>query len=97
MTLPPAQGGQQFAPSRATTPVQSVIWPIQAGGGPWTVVPNTYGVPCIRGGVIGGGGRGNIDEYMVIEGDGKIAGLADAEKYMVDMLDNYVQATSDQS
>ncbi len=77
--------------------VQSVIWPIQAGGGPWTVVPNTYGVPCIRGGVIGGGGRGNIDEYMVIEGDGKIAGLADAEKYLVDMLDNYVQATSDQS
>ena len=77
--------------------VQRVIWPIQGGGGPWTVVPNTFGVPCIRGGVIGGGGRGNVDEYMVIEGDGKVAGLADVEKYLVDMLDNYVQATSEQS
>ena len=77
--------------------VQRVIWPIQGGGGPWTVVPNTFGVPCTRGGVIGGGGRGNVDEYMVIEGDGKVAGLADVEKYLVDMLDNYVEATSQQS
>lgn len=75
--------------------VDSMIWPIQASGGPWTAVPNTFGVPCVRGGVIGGG-RGNIDEYMVIESDGKVAGLADMEKYMVDLLYNYVQAASGQ-
>ena len=28
MTLPPAQGGQQFAPSRATTPVKSQNTPV---------------------------------------------------------------------
>lgn len=67
------------------------IWPIQTGGGPWTVVPNTFGVPCIRGSAIGGGGRGNVDEYMVIEGDGKVAGLADVEKYLVDLVYNYAQ------
>lgn len=65
--------------------VDTVIWPIQAGGGPWTVVPNRFGVPCIRGGAIGGGG-GSVDEYLVIEGDGKVAGLADTEKYHVDLL-----------
>lgn len=68
--------------------VDTVVWPIQAGGGPWTAVPNAFGVPCIRGGVVGGGGRGNVDEYMVIEGDGKVAGLADVEKYLVDLVYN---------
>jgi acetylornithine deacetylase/succinyl-diaminopimelate desuccinylase-like protein len=62
------------------------VWPIQGGGGPWTVVPNALGVPCVRGGVIGGGAARPIDEYMVIEGDGTIAGLAEAEKFMVDQL-----------
>lgn len=70
--------------------VDTEVWPIQAGGGPWTVVPNAFGVPCVRGGVIGGGSRGNV-EYMVIEGDGKVAGLADVEKYLVDLLYNYAQ------
>jgi acetylornithine deacetylase/succinyl-diaminopimelate desuccinylase-like protein len=65
--------------------IDTVTWPIQAGGGPWTVVPNRFGVPCIRGGAIGGGG-GSVDEYLVIEGDGKVAGLADTEKYHVDLL-----------
>ena len=66
--------------------VDSIIWPIQAGGGPWTVVPNTFGVPCIRGSALGGGNSAVVDEYMVIEGDGKVAGLSDVEKYYVDLL-----------
>jgi hypothetical protein len=71
--------------------VNSATWPIQAGGGPWTVVPNEFNVPCIRGGVIGGGG-GSIDEYLVIEGDGKVAGLAETEKYHVDLLYAYARS-----
>jgi acetylornithine deacetylase/succinyl-diaminopimelate desuccinylase-like protein len=71
--------------------VDTVIWPIEAGGGPWTAVPNVFGVPCVRGGVIGGGNRGAVDEYMVIEGDGKVAGLADVEKYLVDLLFGFAQ------
>ncbi|MGD9147160.1 MAG: M20/M25/M40 family metallo-hydrolase [Anaerolineae bacterium] len=71
--------------------VEASVWPIQAGGGPWTAVPNAFGVPCIRGGAIGGGGRGNVDEYMVIEGDGKVAGLADVEKYLVDLVYAFCQ------
>ena len=72
--------------------VDREVWPIQSGGGPWTAVPNAFGVPCVRAGVIGGGAGRAVDEYMVIEGDGKIAGLADAEKFMVDMLYNYARA-----
>jgi acetylornithine deacetylase/succinyl-diaminopimelate desuccinylase-like protein len=68
------------------------VWPIQGGGGPWTVVPNAFGVPCVRGGVIGGGSARPVDEYLVIEGDGRIAGLAEAEKYMVDQLFDYALA-----
>ena len=72
--------------------VDTEIWPIQAGGGPWTAVPNAFGVPCIRGSAVGGGGRGNVNEYMVIEGDGKVAGLADLEKYLVDLVYNFAGA-----
>ncbi len=72
--------------------VQPDVWPIQAGGGPWTAVPNVFDVPCIRGGTIGGGGGGTVDEYMVIEGDGRVAGLSDVEKYHVDLLYNFARA-----
>jgi acetylornithine deacetylase/succinyl-diaminopimelate desuccinylase-like protein len=68
--------------------VDHTVWPIQGGGGPWTVIPNRFGVPCVRGGAIGGGAGRPVDEYMVIEGDGKIAGLAEVEKYYVDLLYN---------
>jgi len=74
--------------------VTADVWPIQAGGGPWTVVPNAFNVPCVRGGAIGGGGGGATDEYLVIEGDGKVAGLAEAEKYHVDLLYNVAAALS---
>jgi acetylornithine deacetylase/succinyl-diaminopimelate desuccinylase-like protein len=74
--------------------VDREVWPIQSGGGPWTAVPNAFGVPCVRGSVIGGGAGRAVDEYMVIEGDGKLAGLADAEKFMVDLLYNYARALS---
>jgi acetylornithine deacetylase/succinyl-diaminopimelate desuccinylase-like protein len=68
------------------------IWPIQAGGGPWTAVPNAFGVPCLRGGVVGGGSGGATDEYLVIESGNKIAGLADAEKFHVDLLFNFARS-----
>jgi len=74
--------------------LDAAIWPIEAGGGPWTVVPNAFDVPCVRGGVIGGGRRSAVDEYMVIEGDGNVAGLADMEKYYVDLVYAYAQTAA---
>jgi acetylornithine deacetylase/succinyl-diaminopimelate desuccinylase-like protein len=70
-------------------------WPIQAGGGPWTAVPNAIGVPCLRGAVPGGGSGAATDEYLVIESGNAIAGLADAEKFHVDLLYNYARSAGD--
>jgi acetylornithine deacetylase/succinyl-diaminopimelate desuccinylase-like protein len=74
--------------------VPADVWPIQAGGGPWTAVPNAVGVPCIRGGVIGGGNGAATDEYLIIESGNKVAGLADAEKFHVDLLYNYAKSAT---
>ena len=65
--------------------LEADVWPIQAGGGPWTVLPNAFSVPCLRG-AIPGYGVGGDDEYFVIEGNGKVAGLVDVEKAHVDLL-----------
>jgi acetylornithine deacetylase/succinyl-diaminopimelate desuccinylase-like protein len=72
--------------------VDREVWPIQGGGGPWTAVPNAFGVPCVRGSVIGGGSGRVVDEYLVIEGDGKVSGLAESEKFMVSLLDSFSKA-----
>lgn len=64
---------------------QPSVWPIQAGGGPWTAVPNALGVPCLRGSVPGGG-RGGNDEFLAIDDSPTLAGLATMEKFHVDLL-----------
>ncbi len=64
---------------------EPVVWPIQPGGGPWTAVPNAFGVPCLRG-AVPGGGTGGDDEYLVIDGNERTAGLADTEKFHTDLI-----------
>jgi acetylornithine deacetylase/succinyl-diaminopimelate desuccinylase-like protein len=71
--------------------VNSLIWPIQGGGGPWTVIPNAFNVPCVRGGSIGGGVSRPVDEFIVIEGNRNISGLIESEKYMVDLVLNLAE------
>lgn len=72
------------------------VWPIQAGGGPWTVIPNMYNVPFVRGGAIGGGALCPVDEYYVIEGDGIVAGMIEAEKYLIDLIYNLAEPLNTQ-
>ena len=62
-----------------------VVWPIQAGGGPWTAVPRAFDVPCVRG-AVPGGGRLGVDEYLVTEGDERVAGLAETERCHAEAL-----------
>lgn len=73
---------------------RSEVWPIQAGGGPWTAVPRAFGVPCVRG-AVPGGGRLGVDEYLVIDGDERIAGLAETERCHVEALVTVAAALSD--
>ncbi|MDQ3549479.1 MAG: M20/M25/M40 family metallo-hydrolase [Chloroflexota bacterium] len=91
-TSPSDPGVQAVLDTLRDWNVPARVWPIQAGGGPWTVVPNTFDVPCIRGAAIGGGGAGATNEYLVIDGDGMVAGLADTEKFHVDALYAYARS-----
>jgi acetylornithine deacetylase/succinyl-diaminopimelate desuccinylase-like protein len=91
-TTPPSDPGvQAMLETLRAWNSEPVVWPIQPGGGPWTVVPNAFNVPCIRGGAIGAGG-GSLNEYYVIEGNDTVAGLAEVEKYHVDLLYAFARA-----
>ena len=70
--------------------IEPAIWPRSAGSSPqaqYTRAP--LNLPACDGG-LGHGGRAHaVDEYFVIEGNDKVAGLADCEKSMVDILFAY--------
>ena len=76
---------------------QSVLWPTQPFGGPWAHYPNKLGVPAINGGGLGHGGRGGAaaDEYFVLESDGSVAGMLEAERYFVDLVFRFAELASD--
>lgn len=68
----------------------AIVWPMVAFGGPWAHVPKVLGIPALRGAGPGFGDRAaTSNEFYVVEGDGKVAGLADTENFYVDLLDNY--------
>ena len=67
-----------------------MVWPYQGGGGPWSLFKSELGIPIVRQAGLGGGGRRDRgDEYLLIDGDGKVAGLAEAEKSQVDIVHAY--------
>jgi hypothetical protein len=67
---------------------EPVVWPIQPFGGPWAHVPRRLGVPAL--GSVGLGysanGGGSANEYLVLESDGRVAGLVEAETFFADLL-----------
>ncbi len=66
------------------------VWPYQGGGGPWSLFQTELDVPIVRQAGLGGGGRRDRgDEYLLLDGDGKVAGLADSEKSQVDIVHTY--------
>jgi len=70
-----------------------VVWPIQPFGGPWAHYPQKLGVPAINGAGLGYGARGggSADEYFVLESDGGVAGLLEAQRFCVDLLFRFVE------
>ena len=68
---------------------------MQGGGGPWSVVPNEYRVPCYRG-CYWWGSRSSINEYMIIETEKSTSNLDDVEKFMVNLIDNISNVISKQ-
>jgi acetylornithine deacetylase/succinyl-diaminopimelate desuccinylase-like protein len=72
---------------RGGTPV---IWPGQAYGGPWSMLAHDMGIPVVFGSGIGhGGGIGLPDEYIVLDGGGKVSGLPEMARFYVDFITDY--------
>lgn len=64
-----------------------VIWPRQGYGGPWSIFSRRFGAPVVFATGIGhGGGIGLPDEHIVIDGGGRVPGLAEMERFCVDLL-----------
>lgn len=67
--------------------VKTTVWPLIAGSGPMHLYTRPpLSLPALFTGLGHGGRYHSPDEYLVIEGDGKVAGLVEAEKSYVDIV-----------
>ena len=62
------------------------IWPMRASGAPLGVFCSELGVPALGGVGIGHCGSDGVDEYMVLEGNDKVAGVAQAARFLAAYL-----------
>lgn len=72
--------------------IEPAIWPRSAGSSPqgqFTHPP--LNLPAVSGGLGHGGRAHSVDEYLVIEGNEKVAGLVRAEQSYADVLYAYAQ------
>jgi acetylornithine deacetylase/succinyl-diaminopimelate desuccinylase-like protein len=69
--------------------IDPMIWPRSAGSSPQYEYTRKLGLPA-GGGGLGHGGRAHADdEYVVIEGNSRVAGIVKAEQSIVDVLYTY--------
>ena len=67
--------------------VKTTVWPLMAGSRPMHLYTRPpLSLPAVFTGLGHGGRYHSPDEYLVIEGDGKVAGLVEAEKSYVDIV-----------
>jgi acetylornithine deacetylase/succinyl-diaminopimelate desuccinylase-like protein len=69
--------------------IDPMVWPRSAGSSPQYEYTRKLGLPACGGG-LGHGGRAHADdEYIVIEGNDRVAGIVKAEQSIVDVLFTY--------
>jgi hypothetical protein len=67
-----------------------VVWPGQAYGGPWSFFAQDFGIPVVFASGIGhGAGVGLPDEYIVVDGGGKVSGLPEMARFGVDLVTDF--------
>jgi acetylornithine deacetylase/succinyl-diaminopimelate desuccinylase-like protein len=62
------------------------VWPLSPGGWPGHLFQKYLGTPFLTGGVGHGGRAHTSNEYLVVDGNDKVRGLADLEKSFVTLL-----------
>ena len=76
--------------------ITPTIWPVQGFGGPWAHYAKVFDIPSLQGGSPGHGGRmATSDEFLVIEGNGTVAGLAEIERYYVDLVYGFAESVAE--
>jgi acetylornithine deacetylase/succinyl-diaminopimelate desuccinylase-like protein len=68
------------------------VWPTSGGAVPFYVFNRILRIPFTMGGVGHSSLAHSPNEYMVVEGNKKVASLTDTEKFMVDFMDKYGQS-----
>ena len=69
--------------------IEPMVWPRSPASSPESLYTRRLGLTSAGGG-LGHGGRAHADdEYIVIEGNGKVAGIVESEQSMVDLLYAY--------
>jgi acetylornithine deacetylase/succinyl-diaminopimelate desuccinylase-like protein len=69
--------------------IEPMVWPRSAGSSPQFEYTRRLGLPA-AGGALGHGSRAHSDdEYIVIEGNDKVAGIVASEQSMVDLIYAY--------
>ncbi|OGS41906.1 MAG: hypothetical protein A3K67_03360 [Euryarchaeota archaeon RBG_16_62_10] len=68
-----------------------MIWPTSGGSVPFYVFNRILGLPFTMGGVGHSDLAHSPNEYMVVEGNKKIRGLAEVEKFMVRFMSEFAQ------
>ena len=70
--------------------IEPVIWPRKGASGPPGYFSTLLGLNVLSSTGIGHAtGHGSPDEFLVIEGDGKVGGLIELEQSYVDLLYSY--------
>ena len=59
---------------------------MSGGGGPWSLFARELGIPVLRDVGLGHGQALARDEYLVIEGSGRVAGMVDMALSYVEMM-----------
>ncbi len=75
-----------------------VLWPGQAYGGPWSMLAHDFGMPVVFGAGIGHGGNVALpDEFVVIDGGGKVSGLREMARFSADLIADFAATAGKQA
>ncbi|HSL21034.1 MAG TPA: M20/M25/M40 family metallo-hydrolase [Vicinamibacterales bacterium] len=92
-TSPKAQIVQSLVRTYRKAGFDPLMWPMGAAANPsYLFTEPPLSIPKIGGGLGHGARQHSVDEYLVVEGEGRIAGLVEAEKFYVDFLYDFARS-----